>query len=97
MAQTDKARLHAVVKGSVQGVGFRYFVLDAAVALGLSGWVRNLWDGDVELIAEGEREALEKLLPILRRGPRVAHVSGVDFEWGEYTGKFASFNVKSTF
>jgi acylphosphatase len=97
MAQTDKARLHAVVKGYVQGVGFRYFVLDAAVALGLSGWVRNLWDGDVELIAEGEREALEKLLPVVRRGPRAAHVSGVDIEWGDYKGEFSSFHVKSTF
>jgi acylphosphatase len=97
MTDTSKARLHAIVKGYVQGVGFRYFVVDAAVSLGVSGWVRNLWDGEVEVMAEGERDALDKLLAVLRRGPRAAHVSGVDVEWGEYTGKFSSFHVKSTY
>jgi acylphosphatase len=97
MAETDNARLHAIVRGYVQGVGFRYYVLDAAVALGVNGWVRNLWDGDVEVMAEGERDALERLLAVLRRGPRAAHVGGVDVEWGEFTGEFASFHVKSTY
>jgi len=93
----ENARLHAIVQGSVQGVGFRYFVQESAVVLGLSGWVRNKWDGDVEVIAEGRREALEKLLSALRRGPRAAHVSGVDFEWGEFKGEFHSFYVKSSY
>lgn len=97
MTATDRARLHAVIEGYVQGVGFRYFVQDTAVALRLSGWVRNLWNGGVEVMAEGERGALEKLLAALRRGPRAAHVSGVDFEWGEYTGEFQSFYVRSTY
>jgi acylphosphatase len=97
MSDTIKDRLHAIVTGYVQGVGFRYYVLDAAVALGVNGWVRNLWNGDVEVIAEGEREALEKLLAMLRRGPRAAHVSGVDIEWGEFAGEFSSFHVKSTY
>ena len=97
MTDTPKARFHAIVKGYVQGVGFRYYVLDAAVALGVNGWARNLWDGDVEVMAEGERDALVKLIAILRRGPRAAHVSGVDVEWGEYQGEFSSFNVKSTY
>jgi acylphosphatase len=96
MIETDKARFHAIVKGYVQGVGFRYFVLDEAVAMGVSGWVRNLWNGDVELMAEGEREALDKLLAVLRRGPRAAHVSGVDIEWGDFTGEFKSFFVRPT-
>lgn len=97
MSDTIKDRLHAIVKGYVQGVGFRYYVLDAAVALGVNGWVRNLWNGDVEVVAEGEHEALEKLLAILRRGPRAAHVSGVDIDWGEFAGEFSSFHVKSTY
>lgn len=96
MTETDKARFHVIVKGYVQGVGFRYFVLDAAVAMGVSGWVRNLWNGDVETVAEGEREVLEKLLAIIRRGPRAAHVSGVDLEWGEFKGEFRSFSVRPT-
>jgi len=97
MDEPDNARLHAIVTGYVQGVGFRYFVQDAAVALKLSGWVRNLWSGEVEVMAEGERKSLEQLLAMLRRGPRAAHVSGVNFEWGEYTGGHASFYVKSTY
>lgn len=96
MIEADKARFHAIVKGYVQGVGFRYYVLDAAVPLGVSGWVRNLWNGDVEVTAEGEREALDKLLAVLRRGPRAAHVSGVDIEWGDFTGEFKSFSVRPT-
>jgi acylphosphatase len=97
MTDTAKARFHAIVKGYVQGVGFRYYVLDAAVPLGVKGWVRNLWDGDVEVMAEGNRDALEKLIAVLRRGPRAAHVSGADVEWGEYQGEFSSFHVKSTY
>lgn len=97
MTDTAKARFHAIVKGYVQGVGFRYYVVDTAVPLGLTGWVRNLWDGDVEVIAEGERGALEKLLAVLRRGPRAAHVSGVNVDWGEYKGEFSSFHLKSTY
>ena len=96
MIETDKARFHAIVKGYVQGVGFRYFVLDEAVAMGVSGWVRNLWNGDVEVLAEGERDALDKLLGVLRRGPRAAHVEGVDVEWGEFKGEFKSFSVRPT-
>ena len=81
----------------MQGVGFRYFVQDTAVVLRLSGWVRNLWDRNVEVMAEGDRPRLEQLLAALRRGPRAAHVTGVNFEWGEYTGEYSSFYVKSTY
>jgi len=97
MDDKEKARLHAIVVGSVQGVGFRYFVQDTAVALRLSGWVRNLWSGEVEVMAEGQRQALEQLLVALRRGPRSAQVTNVNPEWEEYTGKFQSFHVKSTY
>jgi acylphosphatase len=95
--ETEKARMHAIVSGSVQGVGFRYFVQDTAVALHLKGWVRNLWRGDVEVMAEGERPALEQLLAALRRGPRSAQVDSVHLEWGEYTGEFRSFHIKYTY
>ncbi len=97
MDDKEKARLHAIVAGSVQGVGFRFFVQDSAVSLRLNGWVRNLWSGDVEVMAEGERPALEKLLVALRRGPRSAQVTSVKPEWGAYRGEFKSFHVKSTY
>jgi len=96
MAETDNARVHAIVEGYVQGVGFRYFVQENAVTLGLRGWVRNLWSGDVELVAEGDRQALDKLITALRRGPRTARVTGVSLEWGDFTGEFRSFSVKLT-
>lgn len=95
-SQANDLRLHATVKGWVQGVGFRYFVLETAVQLGLSGWVRNCWDGRVEVLAEGEKSLLEDLLVALQRGPRVAHVSDVEVEWRAATGEFNGFNVRPT-
>jgi acylphosphatase len=96
MAEAELARLHAVIEGHVQGVGFRFFVQDAAVRLRLTGWVRNLWDGNVEVMAEGDRPALEQLIAELRRGPRGARVTGVKFEWEPYAGEYPSFYIKST-
>ncbi len=92
-----KVRLHATVEGRVQGVGFRYFVLDTAQALGVTGWVRNRWDDTVEVMAEGERPVLEKLLAALQRGPRAAFVSKVDVEWAPATGEFKRFGILQTF
>ena len=97
MTDTEISRLHATLEGRVQGVGFRFFVQDTAVSLHLGGWVRNLWSGGVEVVAEGDRSALEQLLAALLRGPRGAHVSGIDFEWEEPSGEFKSFYVRSTF
>ncbi len=86
-------RLHAVIRGDVQGVGFRYFVLEAARPLGVQGWVRNRSDGSVELTAEGDRAQLDSLLSAARRGPRHAKVTGVDVEWGEATGELGVFHL----
>jgi acylphosphatase len=79
------------VAGRVQGVGFRVFVLDAADAEGLSGWVRNTPDGDVEGVAEGDREALDRFAKRLHRGPtsaRVDHVTMDDDVPGRLAGRF---------
>ena len=70
--------LHLVVKGRVQGVGFRWFVADEARRLDLAGWVRNNRDGSVELCAEGDEAALAKLKEIVAKGPAGASVSSVD-------------------
>jgi len=67
-----------VVQGRVQGVGYRYFVLRHAEELGPAGYARNLPDGSVEVVAEGEARALEKLEERLNEGPSFAHVSGID-------------------
>ena len=96
MAESDQARLHAVVEGRVQGVGFRYFVLDKANQLGLTGWVRNRWNGDVEVTAEGSREALGSLLNALHRGPRSGYVTKVIADWQEASGEYTFFEVKLT-
>ena len=89
-------RLWVIVEGRVQGVGFRYFVSQAAENLGLQGWVRNRWDDTVELIAEGERAELEKLLVKVERGPSSAFVSRLQVEWLPATGEFGGFRVRQT-
>lgn len=92
---SQEACLHAVVHGFVQGVNFRYFVLRHARALGLTGYVRNLLlEGAVEVLAEGEREDLERLLRKLEVGPRGAWVERVDVEWSEYRGAYSRFEVR---
>jgi len=78
--------LTALVSGAVQGVGYRAFARRHALDLGLSGYAENLGDGRVEVVAEGEREALETLLHRLQRGPAHAEVRAVDVTWGEASG-----------
>jgi acylphosphatase len=91
---TERASLRAVVRGRVQGVGFRDFVWRRARFLGLTGYVRNLPDGrSVEVVAEGEREALEQLLDYLREGPRGARVDAVDAEWGQPSDRYPNFGI----
>jgi acylphosphatase len=80
----------------VQGVGFRYFTLEAGHALGLTGWVRNLRDGRVEVLAEGPLESVNRMLAILRRGPTSAMVADVDVEFTKATGEFDGFRVGYT-
>lgn len=86
-------RLEAVVRGRVQGVGYRAFVLDRARALGLTGWVANRDDGSVELVAEGPRDDLDRLLVALRAGPPMSRVDTVAELRGSPTGDFTRFGV----
>jgi acylphosphatase len=95
MAKSNpQARLHAVVRGYVQGVNFRYYTLRTARRLGLSGWVGNRGDGTVETVAEGRRTDLDEFLDFLHRGSPSAAVQGVDVEWKSPTGEFSSFTVR---
>ena len=77
------ARVHIIVEGLVQGVGFRWFVARRAQALGIRGFVNNLYDGNVEIEAEGDRSLLEELIGEVKRGPRSAHVTNLRLEWKE--------------
>ena len=84
-------RLHATVRGKVQGVGFRWFVERAARSLGLTGWVRNREDRSVELVAEGPPAVLDRLAAALHEGPPGASVDAVEQRRGEATGEFSRF------
>lgn len=75
--------MHAVVRGRVQGVGFRDATWREGHRLGLLGWVRNRLDGTVEVLAEGPKNALVQLETFLRVGPRMANVTGADIFWEE--------------
>ncbi|MCD6554143.1 MAG: acylphosphatase [Anaerolineae bacterium] len=90
----EQVRLHAVVHGRVQGVNFRYYTALEARRLGVVGYVRNRWDGTVEVVAEGERSLVEQLLAFLHRGPRWARVERVDVQWQAPTGEFRRFEVR---
>lgn len=95
MEQTfAQTRLYASVHGRVQGVSFRYYTQRRARELGLAGYVRNMWDGSVEVVAEGARPVLEELLAFLQRGPRAAFVTQVDTRWSAATGEFDRFEVR---
>jgi len=77
----------------VQGVFFRDFTRTEADYLGLTGWVKNLWDGRVEVVAEGEKEDLEKLFEKLKQGPPGARVKNVESIWEDYSGEFQEFRI----
>ncbi len=84
-----------LVSGQVQGVGFRYFVLREATGLGLRGWTRNLSNGQVEVVAEGESARLDGLRAALQRGPRHAEVAGVEeTQISDEPGGFKSFEIR---
>jgi acylphosphatase len=96
MSKTSKtkASLHIRVKGRVQQVGFRAFVAQQASTLDIFGWVRNVDLDQVEVRAEGKREALELFLEKVRRGPSVARVDEADINWGEFRGELKKFKVR---
>ena len=81
------------MKGRVQGVGYRWFAREAARSLSLTGYVKNLYNGDVEAFAEGEEEQLERFILDLKKGPAMSHVENVIVKEYAYGPKFSEFNV----
>jgi acylphosphatase len=86
-------RAHIFVRGRVQGVSFRYYTMQEARRLGVEGWVRNLADGRVEAVFEGDAETVQAMVDWCRRGPPAASVDGVDVNWEAPTGKPGGFRV----
>lgn len=89
----EHACVHVIVEGRVQGVGFRNFVLEHALRLHLTGWVRNLKDDQVEIWAEGTSRAVDQLVAHVRTGPRAAFVSGITVEPETPRGSYTRFQV----
>jgi acylphosphatase len=90
------ARVHLDIHGGVQGVGFRYATLVEASRLDLRGWVRNRFDESVEVVAEGPRDRLERLVSWCRIGPRMARVTSVEVAWEDPEGLDGEFQVRAT-
>ncbi len=89
-----KARAHVLVSGMVQGVFFRSYTCDQAKSLMINGWVRNLWDGRVEALFEGEEEAVKSMVDWCRKGPSSAVVKDVEVRWEDYKAEFQGFSIK---
>lgn len=87
------ARSRVLISGLVQGVFFRREISYLARQLGVTGWTRNLPDGSVEVVAEGEKEAIDKLIQFCRVGPSGARVRNVSVEWENFKGEFRGFRI----
>jgi len=86
-------RVRVFLSGRVHGVAFRYFALRSAADLDVTGWVRNLGDGRVEVLAEGGADDIDRFIGRLAEGPRLARVDGVDVRREPETGEFADFRI----
>lgn len=89
-----KTRVHVFVSGSVQGVFFRQKTKQQAESFGVTGWVRNLPDGRVEAVFEGEEEAVKALVEYCHHGPSYARVTNIDASWEDYRGEFSDFKMQ---
>jgi len=92
MSETSKG-LHLIVHGVVQGVGFRWYVERTARNFGLTGWVKNVYDGTVECYAEGGEGALHGFLKDINIGPSGSRVTKVEPTWKEATGEYKEFRI----
>ncbi len=88
-----KTRAHILISGRVQGVFFRAETMYEADKRDVKGWVRNLPDGRVETVFEGEKESVEEMIDFCHRGPQFAKVDSVEVKWEKYTGEFEKFKI----
>ena len=87
-------RVHALIRGQVQGVGFRAWTKKHADELGLCGWVRNLENGTVEASFEGEESVIRQMIELLKRGPKNAQVLGIESFFSEVLDEYKNFSIK---
>lgn len=92
---TKSVSIHIFASGRVQGVGFRYYVNIQAKQLGVTGFVRNTYDGRLEVLAEGSRSDLESLEQAIQKGPELALVTEVDVQWIPPTYRYAGFYIQA--
>lgn len=90
----NNASVKIVVSGDVQGVGYRYFIARAAMELDIHGYAMNLYNGDVEIYAEGKKEFLEELIKRAKKGPPHAYVDKAGIDWLEFKNKYDNFEVR---
>ena len=89
-----KIAFNIIIKGRVQGVGYRYFAQRYADQLALSGYVRNLYNGDVEIFVEGEKEIINQYIEILRKGPGFAFIEELELKEQPYEKKYSRFSIE---
>lgn len=90
----DKVRKHIYISGRVQGVGFRANARQKAQVYGVKGWIKNLFDGRVEAVVEGEKDSVQQMVKYLKRGPSFANVTDVEINNESATGNFNTFSIK---
>lgn len=89
----EKVRAHVIIEGRVQGVFFRAYTQDEARRRKVFGWVKNRYDGGVEAVFEGEKDAVQRLIEWCYYGPPSARVENVEVTWEDYAGEFKSFSI----
>jgi len=89
-----KVQAHLYISGRVQGVFFRVTILREARIRRLSGWVRNLPDGRVETVFEGDKDEIHKMIHFCKKGPSLADVKNVEVIWNKFTGHYNSFRIR---
>lgn len=89
-----RIRLHILIDGRVQGVGFRFFTRRQASILGITGYAKNLVNGKVKVVAEGRESYLEEFVEKLKRGPSMARVTDIKIDRKKYKGEFRSFSIR---
>jgi acylphosphatase len=96
LGEKDRKCAHLFIAGRVQGVNFRYYTVQHAESLGVTGWVRNLWDGRVEAVLEGDETAVQQMVAWCREGPRAARVDDVEVHWEKPSDSSSGFTVRAT-
>ncbi len=92
--ENDRVCAHILVSGRVQGVAFRYYARNLAYQLGMRGWIKNLANGQVELVVEGSKNSVKEMIEWCKQGPRMAQVEDVEVDWLPCSGQYVDFQVK---